>query len=227
VHLHDETSHRLGIAIIGGALKPGDTLPNEDDYSAQLGVGRSVYREAVRFLAGKGLVEARRKRGTVVLPRERWNFLDPDVLAWFFEVHPDGDFIRNLVQLRLIIEPPAAELAARNRQPRHLEVLRAALAELRDAPLGGPAGRDAGSRFHRTVLAATGNEVLASLSSSIDAAVRWTLTYMRRRHVAIPNPFEPHERLYRAIEQQDTAAARDIMRGIVSDAYEAALDRNG
>ena len=98
----------LGEAIVSGRYAPGDVLNNEIDASEQLNVSRSAYREAIRILAAKGLVESRPKTGTRVLPRNRWNLLDPDVLAWAFSGEPDIHFVRSLFELRSINGKPTA-----------------------------------------------------------------------------------------------------------------------
>ncbi|MFX7988724.1 GntR family transcriptional regulator, partial [Acinetobacter baumannii] len=91
-----------------GMRKPGDVFGGEIEASEALGVSRTAYREAIRILAAKGLVESRPKAGTRVTPRSRWNMLDVDVLAWTFEGEPDTDFIIDLFELRGVIEPAAA-----------------------------------------------------------------------------------------------------------------------
>ena len=77
------TVETLGIEIVAGRLQPGAALPNETVWSAQLGVSRTVLREAVRVLASKGLVDARPRTGTRVRDLEGWNALDPDLLGRF------------------------------------------------------------------------------------------------------------------------------------------------
>ncbi|MDP8912578.1 MAG: GntR family transcriptional regulator, partial [Pseudomonadota bacterium] len=113
--LHGAIAHKLGVAILSGEYGPGDTLSGEVAFSEALDVSRSAYREAMQVLAAKGLVESRPKAGTRVLPRERWNLLDPDVLAWAFTGEPDIQLVRSLFELRAIIEPAAARLAAERR----------------------------------------------------------------------------------------------------------------
>src|SRR3546814_6993652 len=73
------------------------------------------YREAVRILAAKGLVESRPKTGTRVSPQAKWHLLDPDVLSWIFEFEPGDDLLASLFELRKIVEPEAAALAAQRR----------------------------------------------------------------------------------------------------------------
>ena len=116
--LHGAIAHRLGSAILSGEYQPGDTLSSEVAFSEALQVSRSAYREAMQALAAKGLLESRPKTGTRVLPRTRWNLLDPDVLAWAFAGEPDPQFVSSLFGLRGIVEPAAARLAA-ERRDRH------------------------------------------------------------------------------------------------------------
>ena len=84
----------------------------EIEASEALGVSRTAYREAIRILAAKGLIESRPKAGTRVTQRSRWNLLDPDVLGWAFESEPDLDLLESLFELRNIVESAAAALAA-------------------------------------------------------------------------------------------------------------------
>lgn len=117
-------AHYLGVAIVSGRIAPGEILSGEIANSAALDVSRGAYREAVQVLAAKGLVESRPKAGTRVLPRSRWNILDPAVLAWAFAAEPDLDFIRDLFELRAAVEPAAARYAAERRDKDDIRVLR-------------------------------------------------------------------------------------------------------
>jgi DNA-binding FadR family transcriptional regulator len=79
---HGAIVNKLGTAILSGEFAPGDKLSGEVEFSEALDVSRAAFRESIQVLAAKGLVESRPKAGTRVLPRSRWNLLDPDVLAW-------------------------------------------------------------------------------------------------------------------------------------------------
>ena len=89
------------MAILSGVYPPGHTFLGEIEQAEQLAISRTAYREAVRILAAKGLVDSRPKAGTRVNPRAMWNILDPDVLAWMFEGEPSEEFIRDLFELRV------------------------------------------------------------------------------------------------------------------------------
>ncbi len=209
--IHGAIAHDIGVEILGGVRKPGDVFGGEIEASEALGISRTAYREAIRILAAKGLVESRPKAGTRVTPRQRWNILDPDVLAWTFEGEPDPVFILDLFELRGVIEPAAAAFAARRREPHHLEEMKAALDDMERLGLADAEGRAADQRFHRTILAAAQNEALAALASSVGAAVSWTTKYKQRSRALPRDPLPDHVRVYEAIETGDPAAAHAMM----------------
>src|SRR5262245_57393512 len=107
-NLHGQIVHTIGKQILRGELRPGDPIPVPQDLPAS----RTALREAIKVLAAKGLVEARPKTGTRVRSRDAWNLLDPDVLAWRQDGAPPLRFVRSVTELRSIIEPGAAALAA-------------------------------------------------------------------------------------------------------------------
>jgi DNA-binding FadR family transcriptional regulator len=211
LRIHQAIAKQMGTAILTGIHKPGDLFEGEIEASERLRVSRTAYREAVRILIAKGMLESRPKAGTRVLPRARWNVLDPEMLAWMFAGEPDRAFIRDLFELRGVIEPAAAEFAARRRTDEQLVVMREALEEMELHGLSTPAGRTADQRFHHAVLAATHNDALAALASSVGAAVSWTTTFKHRNKLLPRDPLPDHKAVYQAIAARDTAAARDGM----------------
>src|ERR1700733_12027202 len=81
-NVHSQVADRIGVLIVRGDVLPGNPLPSEVKICEMLDVSRTVVREAIRTLTGKGLVESRAKSGTRVRPPEDWNHLDPDVRRW-------------------------------------------------------------------------------------------------------------------------------------------------
>jgi DNA-binding FadR family transcriptional regulator len=226
--LNGAVAHKLGLAILSGEYAPGDTLSGEIAFAEELEVSRSAYREAVQVLMAKGLVESRTKTGTRVLPRSRWNLLDPEVLAWAFAGKPDVEFVRNLFELRAIVEPAAARLAAERRDKTDLKVMKDALAEMRRHTLATEMGRAADRDFHTAILQATRNDALFTLSASIGAAVNWTTQFKQRGRNLPRNPLPDHMRVYDAIFAGDQDGASDAMRVLVDLALEdtrAAMER--
>jgi DNA-binding FadR family transcriptional regulator len=217
-------THRLGTAILSGAYQPGDKLAGEVEFSEALDVSRSAYREAIQALAAKGLVESRPKAGTQVLPRARWNLLDPDVLAWAFSGEPDITLVRGLFELRRIIEPGAARLAAERRDGDDVRKMRDALGAMRRHTLATEAGRAADRAFHDALLAATRNDALVSLSATIGAAVSWTTQFKQRASVLPRNALPDHRRVFDAIAASDPDAASLAMQTLVDLALQDTQD---
>jgi len=211
---------KLGREIVCGHYLPGTTLSDEVTFAHELQISRGAYREAMQVLASKGLVESRPKLGTRVLPRHRWNILDPDVLAWAFSGKPDIELVRDIFELRATIEPAAARLAAQRRTKADIEVLKLALTGMRHNSLASEAGRVADREFHHGILQATHNGAMAVLSASICAAVSWT-TQFKHEAPALPrNPLRDHVRVYEAIASGNAHAAADSMRILVDLALE-------
>lgn len=213
--IHGAIAHDLGVAIVTGQYKPGDILSGEVAFSEKLNVSRSVYREAIRILAAKGLVDSRPKTGTRVLPEREWNMLDPDVLAWMFEAEPSEAFVNGLFELRKIVEPAAAALAASRRDGGDLARMGHALEEMARHGLATAEGREADQRFHDAILQATRNAPLMSLSSSIGAAISWTTMFKQRKGKLPRDPLPEHRILYEAIAAGDAEAAHAAMEELV------------
>ncbi|MDO6412840.1 FadR/GntR family transcriptional regulator [Sphingomonas sp. BIUV-7] len=218
--LHGAIANKLGRAILGGEYAPGERLEGEVAFSESLDVSRTAYREAIQVLVAKGLVESKPKAGTRVLPRNRWNLLDPEVLAWAFSGRPHMDFVRNLFELRSIIEPAAARLAAERRDRTDLKALRDALTGMRQHSLATEAGRAADRDFHDAILQATRNDALVALSASIGAAVSWTTIFKQRGEPLPRNAIPDHVRVYDAIAAGEPEAAAEAMRALVALALE-------
>jgi DNA-binding FadR family transcriptional regulator len=225
--LHGRIVHAIGRRIVSGKIRPGEQLPT----AARMRAGRGVLREAVKVLAAKGLVVSRPNTGTRVRPPEHWNLLDPDVLAWRQEGQPRGPFLGKLTQVRLIIEPGAAELAARQARPAQLASLRAALRDMRTAldrsPPDHAAYNEADVRFHRAVVQACDNDVLEQMG----AIVNTTLLVAFNAAIQVPGlaraSLPRHQAILDAISRRQPNRARAAMRRLVRNTGRAIseLDR--
>ncbi|WP_235535153.1 FadR/GntR family transcriptional regulator [Sphingomonas sp. Leaf339] len=211
--------HDLGVAIVSGQLPPGTALQSEERFSVESNVSRGAYREAIRVLAAKGLVHSRLKSSTRVNDRSRWSLLDLDVLGWMFESGPDTAFIRSIFELRSIVEPSAAALAAVRRDSRQLARMGHALEEMGEHGLLSVAGRAADKAFHLLILDATRNEPLMTLSSSIAAAIEWTTRFARDEQQQSRDPMPDHRAVYDAFINADAARAREAMAMLIENAF--------
>ncbi|MFB0612928.1 FadR/GntR family transcriptional regulator [Aurantiacibacter poecillastricola] len=205
----------LGERIVTGEIGVGETLPGEIETAERLDISRGTYREAVKMLAAKGLVESRPKTGTQVLERARWNLLDPDVLRWAFAGRPDAQLVRDLFEMRMIVEPAIAGLAAIRRTPGQLEAMRDALAQMQAKGLSDEEGRAADREFHEVMLDACSNEVMNTLGASIGAAVAYTTLFKERSGGFPRDPVPDHLAVLAAIDAGDRQAAEAAMRELL------------
>jgi DNA-binding FadR family transcriptional regulator len=213
--LHGALAHRLAVDILKNIHPPGTILPSEIESSGTLNISRSAYREAIRILAAKGMVESRPKAGTRVTQRSRWNILDPDVLGWMFETEPSEDFIKGLFELRLINEPAGAGLAALRRTDAQIKDMADGLERMAKYSLATEAGRKGDIDFHHALITATHNEALVSLSTSIGAAITWSTRFKQRRNALPRDPMPDHIKVFDAIVAQDVGLARWCMESLV------------
>lgn len=222
--LFGQVAQKLAVAIISGTVKAGELLPNEDALRSEISVSRTAYREAVKVLTAKGLVESRPKSGTRVAPRDSWNLLDPDVLSWHFEADPNEKFIRDLFELRRFVEPSAARLAALRRTPADLARMEAAFRGMVDNPPYADITIRSDLAFHVAVFTAAQNSTLQCLASVVVATIQWSLLLKsandRDYFVA---SLTDHERVLDAIAQRDGDLAAARMTTLVIDSLNTTL----
>lgn len=168
---HEMVLDRVGRDIVSGVHEPGTPL-DLVIVERELGVSRSVVREALRVLDTLGMVRAWPRRGTFVRPRSDWNWLHPLVLSWSQDQHRDVEFLRAVAQMREIVEPRVAAIAATRRTEAEALELGAALAAMEGADWDLQRFIDADVLFHHVLLYATHNEVLAQMGSVIESAIR-------------------------------------------------------
>jgi DNA-binding FadR family transcriptional regulator len=214
--LHGQVTHELGRRIVGGLYPPGSRLPNEEDLCQELGVSRSALREATKALAAKRLIEARPRIGTTVRPPLSWNTLDPDVLAWRCATLPDAGFFSQLTEMREMIEPHGAALAARHRSPDQLAAIEAAYQRMADAAtLEDWVAADLA--FHSALLHASNNLLLIPLVAVIGSALETLLSQTARRATDFKIALPDHKRVLDAVAQQDPNAAFHGMSLLLTD----------
>jgi DNA-binding FadR family transcriptional regulator len=218
--LHDYVVREIGQQIVSGKLPVGKPLPVEATLCSTLKISRTALREALIDLAAKGLVEARQRIGTVVRPREEWNMLNADVLTWRVESEEADHVIAELYELRQLIEPLAASLAASHATRRDIERLQGAYEDMVVAGDDGAKVLDPDVRFHRGVIAATGNSLFASVGLIIAAALEVNFKVIKdspRGHAwALPL----HKAVLDAIVAHDSTAARVAMQKLLSKSEE-------
>ncbi|MFI5952515.1 FadR/GntR family transcriptional regulator [Cryptosporangium sp. NPDC051539] len=221
--VHGQTVEVLAQRILTGQLPEGSTL-DIGALQTEFDVSLTVLREALRVLAAKGMVDARPKRGTFVRPRGDWSLLDPDVLRWQFSRQARPGLFADLHEVRSIVEPGAAGLAAERATGEDLAALDAALGAMAAAGVDAGAAVDADLAFHRALLAATHNELLQRMEVLIETGLA-----ERDRMVHGHGPGDPvpaHRAVVDAIRAHDSMAAADAMGRLLEKAIEdvAALE---
>lgn len=126
-NLTQNLMHRLGISIIRGDYKTGQSIPTEKSLCDQYSVSRIIVREAVKMLTAKGMLLGRMSKGTFVMPEAEWNLLDRDVLAWMQERETSRSVLEEYAQVRRAIEPVSAGLAAKRASSNSLAMLESSL----------------------------------------------------------------------------------------------------
>ena len=213
---HAELAAGIGARILDGTYPPGTLLPNEADWGRMFGASRTVIREAIKTLNGKGLLVSRPKIGSRVEPRERWNLLDRDVMDWNCAAMDKWAFLRSLQEMRHILEPGAVMLATKRRTPQQLEHLKAALEAMRAASTA-EALVAADVEFHLALLACANNQFLAPFGIVIEHALA-NLFDFTTRHNAKPAQVVPmHAAVVKAIVARRPQAARRAMLTLLDD----------
>ncbi len=169
---HASMVELLGCSIVASQYPVGSSLPPEPALCESFGVSRTVVRESIKSLVAKGLLVTGPKLGTRVLPEDQWNWFDPDVVAWLSQKRLSADFLRDLQELRRIVEPAAIRLAAERATPEALKAIEIAYAGMKNAVENGGDYVSHDLRFHQGLLLASGNRLLVQMSKALGALLR-------------------------------------------------------
>ncbi|MGA7631293.1 MAG: FadR/GntR family transcriptional regulator [Terriglobales bacterium] len=207
--LYEQIVQQVEDSILKGQLKPGDQLPAERDLAQRFGVSRTAVREAVKTLREKGLVEAYSGRGTFVT--NGTSQATRQSLDLMIRVNQQ-EGSANLAELRLVLEPDIAALAAGRIEEQLLTTMREAVSEM-DRNLGDPDGYvEADLDFHLALAEAVGNPLILSLLDSIVGLLREQRSRIFNVEGGPQRGQYHHKRILAAIEQRDSDAAREAMR---------------
>jgi len=197
--------------VLRGELPAGGMLPNEETLSVQLGVSRTALREAIKVLAAKGLIVSRPKTGTRVRPRADWNFLDPDVLAWRLSTGDIDRYVKELFELRRVIEPAAAALAAERAKTADTARMERAYRGMEEAGDDGKKFEEPDRQFHQAILRMTGNEMIGSLAALIETALLMSFRLSNDNPRGQRHSLPLHRAVLTAIQRQHPEQARKAM----------------
>lgn len=216
--LHGRVVHELGRRIVSGQLRENEILPNEAELGTEFEVSRTALREGIKVLTAKGLLVSRTRTGTRVRPRLEWNMLDPDIMAWRMESSKGGNFQQDLIEFRRATEPMAASLAAVRATDAQLAGMTKELERMAAAAPDVLAMVDPDMRFHRAILEASGNELLASLSSAMETTLATSVPACEPEKMF--DAVRAHRVVLDAICARDSVAASEAMFALLDGALE-------
>ncbi len=214
--LKDRIAKDLGQRILSGIYLPLALLPTEAELCVHYGASRTALRDSLLTLSAKGMIEARKRAGTRVRLTSEWNRLDAQVLEWMGEIEPDLDFVRGLIEARLVIEPAAASLAARMASSGDLAAIESAYEAMCAAPehdLG--ACLDADVRFHSGILRASRNPVFANLANMLAAALSFSFRLTTSATANYQKTLSAHGDVLEAIRLRRENDAEQQMRALI------------
>ena len=216
----------LGRAIVTGGMTPGQSLTLEAIQS-RYGVSRTLARDCVHTLESVGIVASRRRVGIVVLPREHWSALAPELVRWQLEADPHGPKLGALTELRTAIEPVAAAAAARRATERQRSALLTLATSIRSKGTTGMVASylEEDIAFHSLVLKASHNDTFEALTGVIAEVLSGRARLTGQVQVPVAEALELHVRVARAIATGDAATAETSMRELVAEVRQVLLDR--
>ncbi|NKE67521.1 FadR family transcriptional regulator [Ramlibacter sp. RBP-2] len=220
-NVHGNTVDHLGAAIVAGQYAAGAVVPPEPMLCEELGVSRTVVREAVKSLIAKGLVSTGPKVGTRVLSEDQWNWFDPDVIAWKSKAGLTRDFLRDLQDLRRVMEPAAVRLAAERATHEDLAEIEAAFESMRSAAEGGGGDYVACDlRFHQGLLRASHNRMIVQMSKVLSALLRTSFEISTTREDGPRHSLPLHRAVLDAVIAHNPAAAEQAILVLIAGANE-------
>ncbi|MBI1219912.1 MAG: FCD domain-containing protein [Rhodobacteraceae bacterium] len=215
----DKVVRAFAIAILSGNWAQDSTLPPDRDLMEQFGASRAVLRDTIKVLTGKGLLESKTRARAKVRQQSEWHLLDPDVLIWQAEAGLDRSFVEHLGEMRLILEPEAAALAAQRRTQADLDLLMRLADKMGTRGITPEAFAKVDLDFHLAVAATANNPFLSAVGALIEVSLIASL----RRSWPGDDPGGPtrsakaHRDIVLAIEAGDGGRARQAMRAVIEE----------
>lgn len=216
----EQLVHKVGKKIIQGELAPEEVLPKVETWSEEMGVSRTVVREALKGLSARGLVKSNPKVGTVVRPRSDWQWWDPHVLEWATSKDNNYEFLLRLTEVRLAIEPAAAQLAAKRATESDITHMTKCFQYLEQSVGNLEAWVNADYDFHHSILKASHNELMINLvmllrNALLQSRLRSREAMDQNSDIPYESPTEEvlarHKAIYDAICKRDQEMAYKTM----------------
>ncbi|MEJ5990398.1 FadR/GntR family transcriptional regulator [Ramlibacter sp. PS3R-8] len=219
-NVHGNTVDHLGEAIVAGRYAAGASIPPEPLLGEELGVSRTVVREAIKSLAAKGLLTTGPKVGTRVLASDHWNWFDPDVVIWQSKAGLTREFLRDLQDLRRVVEPAAVRMAAERATAVDIAELETAYEGMRRAVEEGGDYVAFDLRFHQGLLRACHNRMIVQMSKALSALLRTSFEISTSRKDGPRNSLPMHRAVVDAVAARQPAKAERAILVLIDSARE-------
>jgi len=204
--LSEQVANDLREMILNKDLKPGDKLPNELVLTEQLNVSRSTVREAIKTLRSENILEVRRGLGTFVTAT-------PGVKDDPFGVHfmDEGPLLKHFYEVRLVVEPQMAEMAALRATDNELAEIRKAYEEVKKAIEAGLDHTEADIHFHNIIAASTHNPIMQRILPVINEGIKSGYEETKNAKELGPKVIEQHRKIMHALTKRQAENARTAM----------------
>ncbi len=205
--LAQEVAERLYQKIsVQGEFAPGDQLPGEMVLSEQLGISRNTLREAIRILSSQGILTVRRGKGTFV--SEHFDDFSRDELL---ELSRSTNRLQDMMEARLIMEPPLAALAAERASDEELKTISSLEKEVRELILAGKDRTGKDQAFHLAIMNAAHNEFMNALVPIVNSSVFETISSGLYQQPLSEMTIQDHALIAGFLRARDAEGARQAM----------------
>lgn len=220
--LHEEIVSQIEKKILGGTLSAGEKLPTERELAVTLGVNRATVREALKKLEMLGLVEINHGDGIYVKDFLESGNLEVLKALLYREGGMDAVMMQSILDIRKILAPEMAALAAANRGEKHLAELKAVLDRGEEMPV-----LEADLAVHHVIARAGGNFLNIFILNFFNQLFRdyGFLYFDDPRNAARSRKF--HRDIYMSLRERDAEKSRKIMKDVLQYAGDRTMEKMG
>ncbi len=218
-NVHGNTVDFLGEAVVAGRYSVGSAIPPEPLLCDELGVSRTVVRESIKSLVAKGLISTGPKVGTRVLPSDDWNWFDADVIRWQVRAGLTPEFVRDLQDLRRVVEPAAVKFAAARATSQDIEAIEQAFAGMTHAVVNGGDYVSSDLKFHQGLLQASHNRMLIQMGKALSALLRTSFELSTARKDGPASSLGQHRAILDAVIARDADKAERAILVLIDGAH--------
>ncbi len=213
--LSEQVASDLRQMILSKHLNPGDKLPNELDLTKQLNVSRSTVREAIKILKSQNILEVRRGLGTFV--SETPGVKDDPLGVHFID---EGPLLKYFYEVRLVVEPPMARMAALRATDDELAEIRKAYDEVKAAIEAGDDHTDADIHFHNIIAASTHNPIMQRILPVINEGISTGYKETKDLQESSAMVLKQHRKIMHALTERRADDALEAMKAHINYGFQ-------